>query len=44
MPERLPDLGLGIEGVELQPEEERNMGDQREKKRRAVYEPVCRQP
>ena len=25
MPERLPDLGLSIKGVELQPEEERNI-------------------
>ena len=50
MSERLPDLGLGIKGVELEPEEGRNIGDQREnirehrrareKKRRAVYEPV----
>ena len=31
MPERLPDLGLGIKGVELQPEAERNIGDQRER-------------
>ena len=54
MPERLPDLGLGIKGVELQPEGERNIRDQREnirehqrareKKRCAVYEPVCLQP
>ena len=29
MHERLPDLGLGIKGIELQPEEERNR-DQRE--------------
>ena len=49
MPERLPDLGLGIKGVQLQPEEGRNIGDRREnirehqrvrEKRRAVYEPV----
>ena len=30
MPERLPDLGLGIKGMELQPEEERNIRYQRE--------------
>ena len=50
MPERLPDLGLGIKDVELQPEEERKVRYQREnirvhrrareKKRRAVYEPA----
>ena len=50
MSERLPDLGLGIKGVGLQPAEDRNIGDRRElirehrrareKKRRAVYEPV----
>ena len=30
MPERLPDLELGIKGMALQPEEGRNIGDQRE--------------
>ena len=31
MPERLPDLGLGIKGVELQPEEgEKSIRDQRD--------------
>ena len=43
MPGRLPDSGLGIKGVELQPEGERNIREHRRarrKKRRAVYEPV----
>ena len=50
MPGRLPDLGLGMKAMELQPEEERNIGYQREdirehrrareKKRRAVYKRV----
>ena len=30
MPERLPDLGLCIKGVKLQPGKERNIRDQRE--------------
>ena len=29
MPERLPDLGLGIKGVKLQPGKEKNIGDRR---------------
>ena len=49
MPERLPDLGLGIKGVELPPKEERNIRDQREntrerERREVLSTSLCRQP
>ena len=38
MPERLPDLGLCIKGVELQPDEERNIRNQGERTSESIRE------